>query len=68
MSPTLDRMETSPLYAAGMVSEAQLSVPVDLNDDGLLDFTGSDVSPGNDGRYGTVDDIYNFDSLVAQPN
>jgi hypothetical protein len=42
------------------------SIPLDLNNDGKLDFIGTDVSPGEDGQYGTEDDEYNLDSLVAQ--
>jgi len=56
------------IFTDGNEYYGEKSLPLDLNNDGLLDFTGSDISPGTDGRYGTGDDVFNFDSLVAQPN
>ena len=42
------------------------SIALDLNNDGRLDFTGTDSSPGPDGEYGTVDDVFNLDTLLSQ--
>jgi hypothetical protein len=53
------------LFHGGDAYYGENAIPLDTNNDGLLDFTGTDALPGEDEVYGTADDVYNLDSLVA---